>query len=153
VSLEITTRTRVVGFHRWPDAPEHLSHLATRHRHEFRISVTVAVEHSERAVEFHELRAVVEQLLPNLADGGAFHPGSTREVWAGYEFGSRSCETIAGGIAGHLEHLGYRVLSVTVSEDGENDATWRHDSPDARDARTTAIPAQSAALPPVGAGR
>lgn len=147
MTLEITARTRVVGFHRWPDAPEHLAHLSGRHRHEFRIAVTVAVEHSDRAVEFHELRALIEQQLLPLADG-VWSPTPERPAGqvSAYEFGSRSCEALASGLAGRLEGIGYRVLAVTVSEDGENDATWRPDRP-ISDTPTALIPTQAAAQP------
>lgn len=144
MSLEITARSRCIGFHRWPDAPDPRAYLRDRHRHEFHIAAVVAVEHSERAVEFHDLQQVIAAVIPHLADDMSSDA---------FEFGSRSCEVLAQGLAGQLEHRGYRVLSVTWSEDGQNDATWRPDPPDARDARTTAIPAQSAALPPLGAGR
>lgn len=120
----ITARTRVVGFHRWPDAPDHLSYLRELHRHEFGFAVEAAVGHGDRAVEFHELRAVMDREMPNLADDVKYHPNGAGGHPAGLVFGCRSCEHLAEGMGGRLEGLGYTVLKVTVSEDGENDGAW-----------------------------
>lgn len=94
------------GFHCWPGihAAGQL-YLGNRHRHLFHYRVEVDVHNDDRDIEFHDL----------LMHCKAF----TREEWEG-----SSCETIARGIADHVEQRWPdRHPAVTVSEDGECGAT------------------------------
>lgn len=103
----VTDRTITVtwstdGYHRWPDAPPPRNYLEARHRHRFGMSVTIPVDHDDRAVEFHDLLDFAAALFP-----------------AGTDFGTRSCEAIAAEIAGHvLERFPPAWVAVTVNEDG-----------------------------------
>lgn len=104
------------GFHRWPDAPDHRDYLRARHRHLFRITPEVRVDHRDRDVEFHDLGDLV------------------RAWWgtdlSGRECGALSCEDIAHELGNHLYALGLTVVRVTVSEDGECGATLTYDAED-----------------------
>lgn len=105
--------TRFIGFHKWNDAPDALAHLRNVHRHEFHVKVKVKVSHNDRFVEFQHMRAHLDEYLTE-----AFV--NTQET--PYSF---SCEMIAEKIAAHMIHqLNYEVITVDVSEDGENGATF-----------------------------
>lgn len=99
--------TRVEGFHRWPDAPDEVAHLRVEHRHMFGLRVEVEVDHDDRDVEFIILKRRVESYLRD----APIH-------------GTESCEMIGRRVAFHLEtSYEWRVVCVTVDEDGENGAT------------------------------
>ena len=106
----VTARWTFEGFHRWPDAPPGRSYLAERHRHLFHGEVTVEVTHTDRQIEFHDLRDVC--VLATRQTGG--------------EWGPMSCEAIADVIAVDVagtwpDQPG--ELVVAVFEDGECGAT------------------------------
>ena len=105
------------GFHRWPDAPEELSYLATPHRHQFRFRVECATDDPDRQVEFHVLRrwtleAIMVLYKPAIAVGFEVD---------GVFFDGRSCETIAQEV-GYLLRVSHPVVAVEVWEDRENGA-------------------------------
>lgn len=116
-AASITARFTRPGLHHWPDAPPRRGYLAHDHRHLFHVEVRVAVAHSERAVEFHDLAEQAAAVFDTL--GTRYHPDSTL-----VQFGPQSCETLARRLADGLGGSGLPVRSVTVSEDGENDSTW-----------------------------
>jgi len=102
-------RGSVEGFHRWPEAPEEVSHLRTRHRHMFGFRVEIRVGHDDRDVEFIIAKRAVLSYLGQ-------HPVK----------GTESCEMIAKRIQGHLVTVrGWNVAMVEVDEDGENGAIVR----------------------------
>lgn len=117
-AVTITTRFAVPGLHRWPDAPDRRSYLRHPHRHLFRVEVTCRVSHDEREVEFHDLAEAAEVIFRN--EAVPWHPDASL-----LNFGARSCESMARTLGHTLQAAGYPILSVTVSEDGENDSTWR----------------------------
>jgi hypothetical protein len=98
------------GFHQWSGAPAHLDHLSVRHRHLFRFIVSVAVEGSDREVEFHVLRSEVEHVLSRLYPCGVH----------GFEFGNESCEMLAEAVLLKLREAGFNVESSEVWEDREH---------------------------------
>lgn len=109
--------TDVVGFHRWPTAPDEVYYLRATHRHKFGIRVELSVVENDREVEFHLLRRKLEAIVwvgADIIDG-------TAEI----DFGARSCESMAHYIMDWLRHdfPDRHVYSVTVDEDGENGAT------------------------------
>ena len=96
VSIYVT----VEGFHRWPGAPDSVSYLRDRHRHEFVIRCEGAASHADRDREIFTEAAQVRSLL-----GETFGTPC--------EFGLMSCEDVAEFIA---KRLNYR--RVDVLEDG-----------------------------------
>lgn len=52
---QIVVRFQVVGWHCWPDAPDHRAYLRNEHRHQFHVEIRVDVAHDDREVEFHDL--------------------------------------------------------------------------------------------------
>ncbi len=106
----IFVRFEQVGFHCWPDAPQHRAYLRATHRHLFAVEVTTHVDHDERDIEFHDLRdeavAVFRSLTIDKQD-----------------FGSQSCESLARRLATILADRYARAVTVMVSEDGECGAT------------------------------
>ena len=98
---------RVAGFHCWPEAPQEVAYLASRHRHLFHVRVEWQVRHEERDVEFHIAQGWVRD---------AFRQRFGEEP---VEFGARSCETIATWLH---EALLRKPVAVEISEDGENGA-------------------------------
>ncbi len=100
------------GFHAWPDAPEEVSYLRSRHRHLFHFKVSLSANHDDREVEFHLLQGVCKRFY------------ATSQL----ELDNRSCETIAKELIGLLQsHYGSnRTYSVEVSEDDECGAIVTH---------------------------
>ncbi len=105
-------QTRVIGFHKWVNAPEEVKFLRDRHRHEFHIKVTVYVKHDDRDVEFITLKLAVDEYM---------RPLNPRQLFM--DFQGKSCEMIATDLKDALEQINnYHVHSIEVSEDGENGA-------------------------------
>ena len=112
-SIYVFAKVVVEGFHRWPKAvgEEYLRH---RHRHKFEIFTRLSVEKSDRDVEFISLGRYIRK---DILVAGFGDP---------CEFGDLSCEKIAEMIYMRLR-LKYgddRTYEITVSEDGENGATY-----------------------------
>jgi hypothetical protein len=107
MTTTIFVKVQVAGFHEWPNALPDVGFLQHRHRHLFGISAGWCVQHSDRQMEFfmmqREVRAALAKLYPQGADG--------------FEFGARSCETIAQELQRALQ-----CSYVQVDEDGENGA-------------------------------
>lgn len=104
----------VVGFHHWPEAPDELAYLRDSHRHMFGFKVECSVGHDDREVEFHFLGSRAKIELAKL------YPSTT--YLDAFEFGSQSCEHIAGALLQRLRDTGLNVTAVTVLEDSENGA-------------------------------
>jgi len=108
----VYARTRFVGFHQWADAPECYKYLANVHRHEFHVEIGVQVKLSNREVEFHHLKAMVDAAIRDVFGV----PDSDNPIKA-------SCETMASMIAVQMrERFGHMIpfpSYVDVSEDGE----------------------------------
>lgn len=102
------------AFHNWKDAPPEHRYLASPHRHVFRVRVDVRVTHDNRDVEIIWLKDISKDLFLGLAEAEPLyeHPN----------FGSMSCEMMACGLAKELEDQNIKIVSVEVSEDGENGA-------------------------------
>lgn len=99
---EIKVRTRFVGWHYWPDAPEPRAYLRSSHRHEFHVEVCAAVEHDDRDIEFHDLKDEVDRLLPR------------------GDLGAQSCEMVGRSLCEGLAlTYGDRIAWAEVWEDGE----------------------------------
>lgn len=105
---------QTLGFHRWPDAPEHRAYLRDRHRHLFYVEVSLEVFHNEREVEFHDLLQFCEdtfgfKIIPNADVLG------------------KSCETMAEELIEKItRQFGNRRVKVSVFEDGEVGATLEY---------------------------
>lgn len=120
VISEVCATVRIVAFHRWPDAPEDVVHLAARHRHVLTVRVWCVVEHADRAVEFHQLQRSLRGLLT------ALYP--SRNVGE-LELGARSCEHVARDVLEHTARLQAQAVRVEVWEDDENGATVSRRAP------------------------
>ena len=93
----------VQGFHCWPEAPDCLQYLASRHRHIFRIRALFDVRDSNREIELITKQNEIADYLYcayGNKDGAC-------------EFGSMACEHIAEHI---METFG--ASEVEVLEDG-----------------------------------
>ena len=111
--------------HRWKDIPPEspVQYLFYMHRHVFHVRLEVAVEHSDRDVEFFELKIKLRQFI-NKWDMGLGELNKDRLPLREQE--THSCEQYAEEIWKQfdVEYGGkYNVRSVTVSEDNENGAT------------------------------
>lgn len=93
------------GLHCWPGATQRRAYLAHKHRHMFHVRVQTRVEHDDREIEFHDLRAQAQHAFLALGDGG--------------DFDGQSCEALARRLAEHLSVRHRRWFVVEVSEDGE----------------------------------
>jgi len=111
---QVYCRTRFIGFHRWPDAPNDVFYLRDFHRHEFHVELCVEVAHADRAVEFITLRRQLDHFIKTRHLGDPHDPTET----------ARSCEMFAEIIVSYFQKLEYKVVHVDVSEDGENGARY-----------------------------
>ena len=113
VKKTVIAVVQVVGFHAWPNAPREVRYLSHPHRHVFTFRVEFDVT-EDRQVEFHLAQRSVRETIDLLWDGG-----EVRE----YDFGERSCETIASEVGERMRVPGgYRPSAVEVWEDSENGA-------------------------------
>lgn len=98
------------AFHQWPDAPLAVEFLKYKHRHVFKVKVHLSVKHDDRQLEFFTLKDSLSMFLQNRF---------------GRTTSTRSCEMFAKEIH---EKWGlnnkYPIISIEVSEDGENGAVY-----------------------------
>jgi hypothetical protein len=102
--VNIIVNTRFVGFHNWPNAPTEFHYLGNIHRHEFHVTVKVAVKEFDREIEFCNFKRELDE-------------------WLHQEYKyptTESCEMIAKKIAQK-----FNAVYVRVMEDGENGAEYR----------------------------
>lgn len=105
MTTAVIVRLQVEGFHCWPECPlPEVAFLRDRHRHIFHITAVLEVSHANRAVEIILLKREIDQWL-------------ARTFGRPCEFGSMSCEMIAGRLVEAFE-----LRSCSVEEDGENGA-------------------------------
>lgn len=104
MTIRVWATTTFEGFHRWPEAPEAVGYLRSRHRHRFHVRAEVEVTHEGRAVEFHQLAHRLE------AQVGTVMRECDTETW--------SCERWAMTLLARLD-----LVRCEVSEDGEHGAT------------------------------
>ena len=96
------------GIHRYPDAPNGVEFLKHPHRHIFHFKATVSVEHNDRDIEFILFKRELESMY---VDGAM-------------QIDYKSCEMLAEELIDYItDKYPNRVISVEVSEDGENGAT------------------------------
>lgn len=98
--------TTFVGFHSWKDAPDEVAFLRHPHRHIFHVKATFEVSHDNRELEFFMIKKEIDDWI------ASFYP-STVVL-------SKSCEMIAKDIFITFSKLYCSMVSVEVSEDGEN---------------------------------
>jgi hypothetical protein len=100
--------TKLIGFHSWPNPPQHRDYLANRHRHLFHITVEAEITDGIR-IEYHDLKEAIESFWYT-------------------ERGLQSCEQIAAELLDKFtrnwlsrltDRWLYHPTTVIVSEDGE----------------------------------
>lgn len=92
------------GVHCYPSAPEDVAYLKSIHRHLFKFTVSISVNHAEREIEFHQFLNWLESLYDTHI----------------LELNDKSCETIAYDLAKEIsEKYKERILRIEVWEDGE----------------------------------
>lgn len=112
--VSVWCTTQFEGWHRWMDAPHEFAYLRCSHRHMFHVKVQVTVQELDRQIEFIDLKHKVEELL------GLSLFGNTSQSKPAYH----SCEMMAKELGQALQlALNTELITVTVSEDGENGAT------------------------------
>lgn len=98
------------GLHLYPEAgnsPElsDVFFLSYEHRHIFHVKVWIEVVHTNRELEFIQVKRDLQQ--------------QTRD--GGIQFNNKSCEMISDDIASYLQtKYNNRWIAIEVSEDGEN---------------------------------
>jgi len=103
-------RTRYVGLHAWPDAPEEQAYLRSPHRHVFHVKLCIeqpAEQLNGRNVEYHEVLARFKETFD-------FDDWSRQT----------SCEFMAADLCRWAQHHygSWREVSCRIMEDGENGA-------------------------------
>jgi hypothetical protein len=107
---QIVVRTELLATHQWPGAPPRRAYLASLHAHVFRFEGRAPVGHSDRQIEFHDLRDLLIGAVANVATYPLYGGPPT--------FGDMSCEQIGEAILRRMP----RLSSIVVSEDGQFDA-------------------------------
>ncbi len=107
----IWVTTSFAGYHQWPGAPDIVAFLRALHRHKFGVRVEVAVNHSDRDVEFFIFGNAVNKAL-----GTFVMPAMAANR-------SMSCEMIAQCLYNALVNEYPSIIAITIDEDGENGAT------------------------------
>lgn len=117
-SRRLLIKVPLIGFHCWPEAPDHLSYLRAAHRHVFNITVAIVVDGDDRTIEFHEFA----DKLSMLADTAWSLRSPLNAVpWSCEEIANRLYEDITKDAA--TFKLGTSVIvSITVQEDNEHAA-------------------------------
>jgi len=113
----IEVKYETPGFHNWPNAPQDVNFLSSRHRHNFIFKVKIEVSHNDRDYEFFLVQEKISRYLNiHYSNGGL-----------GLEFEDKSCEMIAEELFMYLYDNGNAdIKSVSVSEDGENTGIVEH---------------------------
>jgi hypothetical protein len=106
---EIVVSVYVSGIHYYMGAKEPVEFLKHPHQHLFRITVSV-IESADRQIEFFMFRQELLDLLNRTFE---------RDRLGAFQFGNRSCESIATTICEELLRLRYSVKQVAVFEDNE----------------------------------
>lgn len=109
ITTEVYCTLQVEGLHHWPNCHiAEVSYLKDLHRHVFHIKAHKQVTHSDRDVEFIELKHKINYYLK-------------QEYWDGNQrlmhFGAQSCEMLAKELI-----TKFNLSKCEVSEDGENGA-------------------------------
>lgn len=119
VKTEVFCTFRLVGFHKWRNAPDEFAYLGNTHRHEFHFKVFASVSHDDRQIEFCEMKRQAENAI--FDNFGLYDLGNR----GGLDFASLSCEMIAKHLYKDMieENVKYKAItSIEVNEDGENGA-------------------------------
>lgn len=103
--MRIFVNTSINALHRWDGAKGRREYLSHPHLHKFNIQAWAKVSHSDRDIEFHDLRDMVDEALIDIAtdrDGVL-------------DFGGASCEDIGNMLLDRVPELD----EVLVMEDDE----------------------------------
>ena len=101
----VNTYNEIVGFHRYPTAPQFCLYLAAKHRHVFVIRASFRVEHNNRQLEINQQQNEIKTYLLD-------------KYGEPCKFGDMSCEDIAEELLTR-----FHASRVQVLEDGYGGAT------------------------------
>jgi hypothetical protein len=110
MNTQIYVTTDFVGYHNWPTAPDSVAFLRSLHRHRFEVKVVFNVGHDDRDLEFFLVKQAVNEII-----GNSLLPELHRQR-------SLSCEQMAVLLLSLVKVRYLTVVSVEISEDGENGA-------------------------------
>ena len=106
MNYQIITHNQIIGFHRWPGAPEKYAYLSDWHRHVFVIRCWFDVSHSDREIEINDMQDRIERDVKNVygtANGVIDFQGMSCEDianWCIGVFGCVECEVLEDGFGG-----------------------------------------------------
>lgn len=103
--MEISVNFKVDAFHCWPEPCQGREYLGFPHLHQFDIRIWLPVSHSDRQIEFHDLKELLEKVVRENVSKPHKHEA--------LEFGSMSCEQIGLEVLKVMK----KVSSVRVAED------------------------------------
>ena len=106
-ALEVFCSLQVEGVHAWYDCPlPEVEFLSNDHRHIFHIKAYKSVNHSDRDVEFIQLKHAIQEYL-------------RQKYWRDdiriHYFGAKSCEMLAIELIDEFD-----LIRCEVNEDNEN---------------------------------
>ena len=119
--MEIRASTTIRALHHWPKAAGIRSYLKYPHLHDFKVTVWARVSHSDRDIEFHNLRDKIYDAL-------IYEWAGRRDVgnkWV-HDFGDASCEDLGNWILRAIPE----VHRVRVMEDESCGAEVSREIPD-----------------------
>jgi len=113
--LYVALKFDLVGYHRWPEAPERYKYLASPHRHLFTFDVEIE-EGGSREIEINDAASILKRSLWLVYGRGqplAFE-------FDGCDFRSQSCEQLAVQVLGCVlsKWSNVQYVKVVVREDG-----------------------------------
>lgn len=111
MKTKIYIQTQHEGIHYWEKAPEDVGFLKYPHRHLFKVKVIFEVSHNDRQLEFFQIKRKLDKFLRDY-----FYDSSKEYIFPL----SKSCEMIAEDVFTHFIFEYKSIISVEVSEDGEN---------------------------------
>jgi len=104
--LAVKIKTQFEDFHNWPDAPDEVAFLRSRHRHIFYVVVKIQVLDEDRDIEYFMAKREIDKII-----GKQIIPMEER----------KSCENMSSVILDFLEVVyPKRFIEVEVNEDNEN---------------------------------
>lgn len=113
--MTVWCTTEFESFHYWPMPPPEHEFLGEPHRHIFKVKLEIEVSRSNRQIEFIKLKRELTAYCINRLQQD-YRTSSTL-----------SCEQMCESILGWCNEEQHAPVSITVSEDGENGATWYRD--------------------------
>lgn len=115
----VTIKTSFNGIHNWERCPiKSVNFLKYPHRHKFLVNLSIQVNDADREIEFFVFQKQINEIIKSLFE---------KQENGCLNLGSRSCEHVSDLIYNKISEIyGNANCRITISEDGENEATCEY---------------------------